>query len=150
MEPTAARYGGGAAPEQPPLNLVAKLHVGGSNNTRASGAHGIALGYQAPGQSTWNNTDLSKNHPSPWFTWPWQTLWSKQRVAPRQRALFISVFVPYRASDAGSARAIYEGISIMTSADGERATVTLTPPPCTEPLVVSLDVHGNWSVVPQK
>ena len=88
---------------------------------------------------------LCKTLPGSWLGFPWQTLWSKQRIASNSRALFTSVFVPYpAAAGRAAAQTVAEGIDVVAAGDG--VVVTLTPHGAATALTVSLDVHGNWSV----
>ena len=78
---------------------------------------------------------------------PWQTLWSKQRIASNSAAAFVSCFVPYEAaSGKAAAQAVAKSIEIQLAASDDRATVKLTPDGATKQLTVTLDIHGKWTV----
>ncbi len=119
--------------EPPELSLVLKL-VGSGNATVGS-----ALGYMAPPQRGFATRHGS--HATPWFSWPWQTVFNRQRVVEGERALFVSVFVPYdrRKTDGVT---INSKIDVTIDAAKESATVTLG----SVAKRVELDIHGGWKV----
>jgi hypothetical protein len=85
-------------------------------------------------------------HPSPWLGFPWQTLWSKQRIPENSRALFVSVFSPYEtAAGKLAAQALASSIHIDVAPNSESATVKLTPHNSAHEVTVKLDIHGKWS-----
>ena len=163
----------GQLPER--LNLVAKFANGdGGSGTGIGGGggartHGSSPGWLAPstcphpsprGGCDWKAQNFSESDArlrEPWGNgFPWQTLWSKQRIGSNGTALFVSVFVPYKAAGGrGAAAAVASSVEIETRSgiaqpggppEGvEGATVKLTPHGGA-PLVVRLDVEGNWSV----
>ena len=86
-------------------------------------------------------------HPQPWPGFPWQTLWSKQKIAENSRALFVSVFAPYEtAAGKSAAQALAKSIAIDVAADSASATVKLVPHGSAQELTVDLDIRGKWSV----
>jgi hypothetical protein len=120
--------------EPPELSLMAKLAAPG-------GTVGAALGYMAPPYSGFETHAPGQGHPTPWWTWPMQTLWNRQRVSEGDRALFVSVFVPYdRKSTTG--RKTYEGVVVQLAADNESAVVEVK----SAGKRVHLDVRGGWAV----
>ena len=121
--------------EPPELSLVVKL-VGGAGTTA-----GRSLGYMAPPHTGFDAHPPGKGHPAPWWTWPWQTLWNRQRVREGDRGLFVSVFVPYDRKQAAGAD-ISAKLAVAIAASNESATVTLGH----ARKRVHLDVHGGWSV----
>lgn len=136
------------------LNLVAKMANGDSDAGRK---HGVTGGWMAPDNCPDSSPDgcgwrepgfgNATRNPSPWPGFPWQTLWSKQRIPENSRALFVSVFVPYEtAAGRAAARALAKSIGIDVAADSESATVKLTPHGSAQELTVALDIHGKWSV----
>eukprot|EP01052_Picozoa_sp_SAG31_P024424 SAG31_NODE_2077_length_6501_cov_2.482037_3_plen_773_part_00 len=119
--------------EPPELSLVVKL-VGSGDATVGS-----VLGYMAPPQRGFSTRHGS--HATPWFTWPWQTVFNRQRVVEGERALFVSVFVPYDRTIT-SGRSINSKIRVVIASNNESATVTLG----SAGKRVELDVHGGWKV----
>ena len=60
----------------------------------------------------------------PWPGFPWQTLWSKERIPENPRAMFVSVFVPYETvAGRAAATAVAKSIQTDVAADSESATV---------------------------
>lgn len=119
--------------EPPELSLVLKL-VGSGNATV-----GNALGYMAPPQRGFPTRRGS--HATPWFSWPWQTVFNRQRVVEGERALFVSVFVPYDSKKTDGAT-INSKIGVAIDTAKESATVTLG----SAAKWVELDIHGGWKV----
>ena len=133
------------------LNLVAKM-ANGKGKT-----HGAVPGFMASstcpsptatGGCDWAAQPAFSTRPKgSWLGFPWQTLWSKQRIASNSAAAFVSCFVPYEAaSGKAAAQAVAKSIEIQLAASDDSATVTLTPFGATKPLTVTLDIHGKWSV----
>ena len=120
--------------EPPELSLLVKLS--GIGNTV-----GTSLGYMAPPELNYPTQPPGARHPSPWYTWPWQTIWSRQRVMEGDRGTFVSVFVPYDRHNT-TARAIYANTTVTIGAANQSATVTLGA----ASKRVYVDVHGKWEV----
>ena len=129
--------------EPPALHAVCKMASGGGRS------HGVSLGFMAPPTEVWVP---NARHPSPWNGAPWQTLWSKQRIAGGTRALFVTVFVPY---DPARRRGgdVQRGVSISLGASSESAVVQLSAAAVAPPsaasvssIEVQVDIHGAWNV----
>ena len=136
------------------LNLVAKM---GNAQPALNRKHGVTLGWMAmdncpdssPTGCGWREPGFGNatRHPLPWPGFPWQTLWSKQKIAENSRALFVSVFAPYEtAAGKSAAQALAKSIAIDVAADSASATVKLVPHGSAQELTVDLDIHGGWSV----
>eukprot|EP01051_Picozoa_sp_SAG22_P002094 SAG22_NODE_89_length_21278_cov_16.698758_13_plen_122_part_00 len=87
------------------------------------------------------------NPPGPWLGFPWQTMWSKQKIAENSAAAFVSVFVPYEAAAGkAAAQAVADSIEITVAASDDSAVVKLTPHGAADQLTVELDVRGKFHV----
>lgn len=135
----------GRLPES--LNLVAKF--GGASGTEYGSSPGWqAMPYCQNKECVWENPVLHDNHPQPWFGAPWQTFWSKRRIASSSRALFASVFVPYKvALGEGASAAIASKIQIETDDAAGTTVVNLVLPESNTPATISMDVMGKWHII---
>ena len=124
---------------------------------RLDKTHGAAPGFMASstcpsptatGGCDWAAQPAFSNRPKgSWLGFPWQTLWSKQRIASNSAAAFVSCFVPYEAAlGKAAAQAVAKSIEIQLAASDDSATVKLTPDGATKQLTVTLDIHGKWTV----
>ena len=131
------------------LNLVAKMANG------VGKTHGVAPGFMASstcssptatGGCDWAAQGGGSGR-VPWLGFPWQTLWSKQRIPSNSSATFVSVFVPYEAaSGKTAAQAVARSIDIQVSATDDNATVSFTPHGGAKQLTIRLDINGKWQV----